>query len=150
MVLASTLQGLYVQYVQTWRSLFTKILVITCSFTGDGQSSGASSLDFTYLQVHPKVLNNYVLPPSKQYFFNYLQFFMCRGAYTKVSEQLCITPKQAVQCLVRSPPSTTEVEGCIYQGFCITGTFVIECSCWYKVQGTRYQVQGTRYKVQGT
>ena len=56
-------------------------------------------------------------------------FNKCRGAYTKVSEQLCITPKQAVQCLVRSPPSTTEVEGCIYQGFCITGTFVIECSC---------------------
>ena len=77
-------------------------------------------------------------------------FNKCRGAYTKVSEQLCITPKQAVQCLVRSPPSTTEVEGCIYQGFCITGTFVIECSCWYKVQGTRYQVQGTRYKVPGT
>ena len=40
------------------------------------QSSGASSLDFTYLQVHPKVLNNYVLPPSKKYFFNYLQFLI--------------------------------------------------------------------------
>ena len=73
---ASTLQGLYVQYVQTWRRLFTKILVSKCSFTGEGQSSGASSLDFTYLQVHPKVLNNYVLPPSKQYFFNYLQFLI--------------------------------------------------------------------------
>ena len=83
---ASTLQGLYVQYVQTWRSLFTKILVSKCSFTGEGQSSGASSLNFTYLQVRSKVctvystvqwpqgciksdpsLNNCVLPPTKQY-----------------------------------------------------------------------------------